>query len=103
MTTETKPAKRAKAQRRKTIEMIARLGLTESDFAWRSGSTCVDDAILKSLLRIRVIRCENATMIGRSFDISVVMPTKLHGRCVRNRAPFEIECNKLDFVIVQKP
>lgn len=101
METKTpKPPKPAKAQRRKTIAMLERLGLTDADSTWRTGSSCVDDAILNTPIRIQVLHCNNATMLNRVYSIRAVTPFALLGRDVLNRAMHEIDTQGLNFRIL---
>lgn len=99
-TKPTKPKKPAKAQRRKTIAMLERLGCNDADFEWRTGPTCVDDAILNTPMLIKVVRCNNATMVNRIYSIRAVTPYALLGRDVVNRAMHEIDTQHLDFRIL---
>lgn len=95
-----KPTKTVKAQRKNTIAMLERMGLTDRDFEWRSGSSCVDDALLHSPIRIRVVACNNATMVNRVYDVRGVTPFALLARDVLNRAMHTIDTQHLDFKIL---
>ena len=95
-----KPTKTVKAQRKNTIAMLERLGLTDADFEWRTGPTCVDDAILNTPIRIQVLHCNNATMLNRVYSIRAVTPFALLGRDVLNRAMHEIDTQGLNFRIL---
>lgn len=102
-TKTTKPPakpKLVKAQRKKTIAMLQRLGLTDADFEWRTGSSCVDDAILNRQVRIQVLHCNNATQVNRTYNIRTVTPFALLGSDVVNRSMFEIDTHGLDFRIL---
>lgn len=99
-TTPTKPPKPIKAQRKKTIAMLERLAITDRDFEWRTGSSCVDDALLHTPIRIRVVACNNATMVNRVYDIRGVTPFALLARDVLNRAMHTIDTQHLDFKIL---
>ena len=98
--TTTKPPKPVKAQRKKTIAMLERLGITDRDFEWRTGSSCVDDALLHTPIRIQVLACNNETMMNRVYDVRAVTPFALLARDVRNRAMHTIDTQHLDFKIL---
>lgn len=101
METKTpKPPKAVKAQRKKTIAMLERLKLTDADFEWRRGVSCVDDAMLNTPIRIQVLRCNNATMINRVYRVLTVTPFALIARDVLNRSMFSIDTQHLDFRIL---
>jgi hypothetical protein len=101
METKTpKPPKAVKAQRKKTIAMLERLKLTDADFEWRRGVSCVDDAMLNTPIRIQVLHCNNATMLNRVYSIRTVTPFALLGRDVLNRAMHEIDTQHLDFRVL---
>ena len=84
---------------RKIQAMLKRLGEgTMPEGAWNKLET---EFVLASPIRIRVEKCENATLCNHTCDIQRVMPMSIIGRGVVFRDKYEISTTNIEFKIVK--